>query len=960
MAQVEPFTGPGDPDVTEASLFLELVGVAEAAGVREDAVLQAGEEDDRELEALGGVQRHQRDRALLTTLAVGVVEIGDQRDRLEEGLDARQALGDHDVTRRGIGGAHPGDAGQSGDVAGVERHVELAAHPHQLLQVLDPAARLDRTLGLELGQVAGLFEDRLDRRGDAVRGHGLDAGHQLEQIADAAQCLAAHAGIGGVGESLAERHPGTLRVRRDPVDRRVPHPTFGRVDHASPAHFVVRIHERAQVGKDVLDLATVVELHPTHDAVRHPGAHEGLLDDATLRVGAVEDGDVTEALVLVVDQAPDLVDDECSFIVLVLRVIARDELATDLLGPQVLRAPRRVVGDDRVGGVEDALTRPVVLVHHDDRGLGKLLLEPQQVPEVSPAEFVHRVVGDDPLGDEVVRPLDVEVVDRDVEIEGLDSGHDVEPPRIVHHDHAFPYRRRRKERQGVGVGVDIVRREPCDRADRDIEDLGDTPDRVLDDCHVGVAGLEPPTARPAASGPHAEPQAFEGRLPLVVVTEQGNPVHRRATPTIATEDHREPSARLAAGRTRIRRRHVMRVLEVQAVIVEQFAASLVRVEILEESIDQRLVADETARSGRCGVASHEGQRRQAVAGGEERFLEPALGLGGVNAHHPERVGVFLCAPPERTEHGVDLGLRVGARSSDAEAQAFLPHDVGVVELRSPADHEPGEVHMVGGRHHTLAAAEGDRGALRSACLVDTQHAGRAEIAAAITRQHFVALAYLLDRPSRSVGHGDGRALDQTLILVTDHHHVAVLLGEHPHELPLRDVGVLELVDQHVVEPTAPAGQDIGMIAEQVHGLHEEVVEVERRRLEQAPLVLPVHLRDALLGRGERTVDGLLPRHQVVLHRRDGRVQPTRREPLRVHVEVAPHVVDEADGVGLVVDRERRPVTEDGRVAPEDARAHRVERRHPHLLGDGTDQVRHPRLHLARGLVGERDRGEPER
>ena len=67
--EVEPLAGPGDADVGEAALLLELLGVAERAHVREDAVLEAGEEDDRELEALGRVQRHQRDDALRLGLA---------------------------------------------------------------------------------------------------------------------------------------------------------------------------------------------------------------------------------------------------------------------------------------------------------------------------------------------------------------------------------------------------------------------------------------------------------------------------------------------------------------------------------------------------------------------------------------------------------------------------------------------------------------------------------------------------------------------------------------------------------------------------------------------------------------------------------------------------------------------------------------------------------------------------
>ena len=90
------------------------------------------------------------------------------------------------------------------------------------------------------------------------------------------------------------------------------------------------------------------------------------------------------------------------------------------------------------------------------------------------------------------------------------------------------------------------------------------------------------------------------------------------------------------------------------------------------------------------------------------------------------------------------------------------------------------------------------------------------------------------------------------------------------------------------------------------------------------------------------------------------MQPPGGEALGVEVEITPYVVGEAHGVGLVVDRERRPVPEHGRVAPEDARARGVEGGHPHAVRDGTDEIGDPLLHLARGLVGERDRQQPER
>jgi hypothetical protein len=77
-------------------------------------------------------QRHQRHEALVVAARVGV---GHERDLLEEHVER--------VARLGRGG------------------VELARHLHELLQVLQAALRLDRPLGLERLDVAGLLQQRL-------------------------------------------------------------------------------------------------------------------------------------------------------------------------------------------------------------------------------------------------------------------------------------------------------------------------------------------------------------------------------------------------------------------------------------------------------------------------------------------------------------------------------------------------------------------------------------------------------------------------------------------------------------------------------------------------------------------------------------------------------------------------------------------------------------------------------
>ena len=79
-------------------------------------------------------------------------------------------------------------------------------------------------------------------------------------------------------------------------------------------------------------------------------------------------------------------------VVLVLGVVALDQLAADLLGPQRLWLAQQVVGDDGVGGIEDRLRGTVVLLEHDHGGVGEGVLELEDVAHVGGAEPVDGLV----------------------------------------------------------------------------------------------------------------------------------------------------------------------------------------------------------------------------------------------------------------------------------------------------------------------------------------------------------------------------------------------------------------------------------------------------------------------------------------------------------------------------------------------------------------------------------------
>jgi hypothetical protein len=86
------------------------------------------------------------------------------------------------------------------------------------------------------------------------------------------------------------------------------------------------------------------------------------------------------------------------------------------------------------------------------------------------------------------------------------------------------------------------------------------------------------------------------------------------------------------------------------------------------------------------------------------------------------------------------------------------------------------------------------------------------------------------------------------------------------------------------------------------------------------------------------------------------VDPARDEALRIALELLEARLRQPDLVGLVVDREVRPVAEPRCLAAQDPAAGGVEGEDPEPTRRRAEQVLEPLLHLVRGLVRE---GDPE-
>ncbi len=371
--QVQPGARPGYADVGEPAFLLEFGGVTERAQVREDAVLQAGEEDHRELQPLGAVQRHQGDGpggtalAIRAVLGVGhLVGVGDQGDLLEE------------VRERALR----------------ELFAELPGDADQLLEVLHPSLGLEGVRGCQFGEVAGPLQHRLQRRDRAV-GHGrAQLGQQGGETTDRVRRPGGQARdlvhpVQGVGEGDTLAFGKGREHRLGPVAD----PPLGHVEDAPQVHRVRRVHQHPQVGEQVPDLTALVEAHPADHPVGQANSDEDLFKNPALGVGAVEDRDLARARQLGVGEPVDLGGDEGGLAVLVVRDTADDLLAVPGVRPQPLGLAPGVTGYHRVRRGEDRLRGAVVLLQQDHGGVGVVLLELDDVTDVRAPEGVDRLVG---------------------------------------------------------------------------------------------------------------------------------------------------------------------------------------------------------------------------------------------------------------------------------------------------------------------------------------------------------------------------------------------------------------------------------------------------------------------------------------------------------------------------------------------------------------------------------------
>ncbi len=173
----------------------------------------------------------------------------------------------HEVSQRAVGGSL----------------LELVGNRLELAKVLDPRLVL-RVMGrLQLGQVAGLLEHRLQNRRWASAGLDQSAQHVHRDRTKPLMALTERVlqpwHDARLSQPLREADPLALREHLHRCHGAVADPPLRSVDDAAHRHDVVRIGQHPQVGERVAHLTPLVEADTTNDLVRQPDADEDFFED---------------------------------------------------------------------------------------------------------------------------------------------------------------------------------------------------------------------------------------------------------------------------------------------------------------------------------------------------------------------------------------------------------------------------------------------------------------------------------------------------------------------------------------------------------------------------------------------------------------------------------------------------------------------------------------------------------
>ena len=170
--------------------------------------------------------------------------------------------------------------------------------------------------------------------------------------------------------------------------RRIADATGGIVDDTPDGLFIVRVHHHAEVSYHVFYLLSLIEAESAIDAIRDAILAHLLLKTSTLGVGPVQYGEVRILSVLLFPYSLDVIAHYHGLLLVAVCGLERQTVTLLIFAENILVYLPLVLTYQAVGSLHDELCRAVVLLQLIQPRILVLLLEVQNIVDISPAEAV--------------------------------------------------------------------------------------------------------------------------------------------------------------------------------------------------------------------------------------------------------------------------------------------------------------------------------------------------------------------------------------------------------------------------------------------------------------------------------------------------------------------------------------------------------------------------------------------
>ncbi len=164
----------------------------------------------------------------------------------------------------------------------------------------------------------------------------------------------------------------------------------GDVDNPLEAQTVAGVGDDSKVGKNIFDLAAVVEFYSADELIGQPFTDQGFLEDSGLGVGTIKNSKIGILVSRYFDisyfsyHLPRLV-------LLVLSFVDFYFFSQRVFGSEIKGNVSAIMFDNLLSGADDSLGRAVVLLEPKDFDFGPIFFEVKNIFEIGASPSINRL-----------------------------------------------------------------------------------------------------------------------------------------------------------------------------------------------------------------------------------------------------------------------------------------------------------------------------------------------------------------------------------------------------------------------------------------------------------------------------------------------------------------------------------------------------------------------------------------